>query len=124
FWHIPWPNPETFSICPWREEIIDGLLGSSVLGFHTRFHCNNFLETVDRFLECRIDRETSTISYRGKLTAIRHYPISIDWPSRWANSDISVAQCRDDIRARHQLPKEALIGIGVDRLDYTKGIPE
>ena len=60
FWHIPWPNPETFSICPWREEIIDGLLGSSILGFHTRFHCNNFLEGVDRFLESRIDRERNS----------------------------------------------------------------
>ena len=59
FWHIPWPNPEIFGICPWKEEILDGLLGSSVLGFHTQFHCNNFLDTVDRFLEARIDREQS-----------------------------------------------------------------
>lgn len=61
FWHIPWPNPEAFGICPWREEILRGLLGSSIMGFHTRFHCNNFLDTVDRFLEARIDNETSTI---------------------------------------------------------------
>ena len=57
FWHIPWPNAETFSICPWKERIIDGLLGSTILGFHTQFHCNNFFETVDRFVESRIDRE-------------------------------------------------------------------
>ena len=62
FWHIPWPNAETFSICPWREEIIDGLLGSSILGFHTRFHCNNFLEGVDRFMESRIDRERNSVT--------------------------------------------------------------
>ena len=62
FWHIPWPNPETFGICPWRDQIIDGLLGSSILGFHTQFHCNNFIEAVDRFMESRIDRERSSVT--------------------------------------------------------------
>ena len=66
FWHIPWPNPEAFAICPWRDELLDGLLGSSILGFHTQFHCNNFLDTVDRLLEARVDRETFTVSYRGE----------------------------------------------------------
>ena len=61
FWHIPWPNPEAFAICPWRVELLDGLLGSSILGFHTQFHCNNFLDTVDRLLEARVDRETFTV---------------------------------------------------------------
>ena len=65
FWHIPWPNPETFGICPWREQIIDGLLGSSILGFHTQFHCNNFIEAVDRFMESRIDRERSSVTLGG-----------------------------------------------------------
>ena len=67
FWHIPWPNPEAFAICPWREELLDGLLGSSILGFHTQFHCNNFLDTVDRLLEARVDREMFTVSCRGQL---------------------------------------------------------
>ena len=65
FWHIPWPNPESFGICPWREELLQGMLGSTILGFHTPFHCKNFLETVDRYLETRIDHESSTISRRG-----------------------------------------------------------
>src|SRR5436190_3301885 len=82
FWHIPWPNPEAFGICPWREELLDGLLGSTILGFHTRFHCNNFVDTVDRLLEARVDREMFTVSYRGKLTAVKRYPISIEWPPR------------------------------------------
>ena len=80
FWHIPWPNSETFSICPWREEIIDGLLGSTILGFHTQFHCNNFLESADRFMESRIDREHASVTSRGTETLIRAYPISIEWP--------------------------------------------
>ena len=80
FWHIPWPNPETFGICPWREQIIDGLLGSSILGFHTQFHCNNFIEAVDRFVESRIDRERSSVTLGGHETLVRPYPISIEWP--------------------------------------------
>lgn len=124
FWHIPWPNPEAFGICPWREEILSGLLGSTVMGFHTRFHCNNFLETVDRYLECRIDRETSTLSYQGDLTAVRNYPISIEWPPKWLETQHSVQECRKSVRDRHGLGPDALVGVGVDRLDYTKGIPE
>ncbi len=124
FWHIPWPNPEAFGICPWREELLAGLLGSSIIGFHTRFHCNNFVDTVDRFLECRVDRETSTLSYHGALTSVNHYPISIEWPSRWLAQQKPVPECRVAIHQLHAMPHERRIGIGVDRLDYTKGILE
>ncbi len=124
FWHIPWPNPEAFGICPWREELLAGLLGSSIIGFHTRFHCNNFVDTVDRFLECRVDRENSTLSYHGELTAVNHYPISIEWPSRWLAQQQPVPECRVALRKRHAMPPERRIGVGVDRLDYTKGILE
>ena len=124
FWHIPWPNPEAFAICPWREELLAGLLGSSIIGFHTRFHCNNFVDTVDRVLECRVDRETSTLSYHGALTAVNHYPISIEWPSRWLAQQKPVPECRVAIRKLHAMPPERRIGVGVDRLDYTKGILE
>ncbi len=81
FWHIPWPNPESFGICPWRREILEGMLGSTILGFHTRFHCKNFMETVDRYLEARIEHEHSTISFKGDETLVESYPISIEWPS-------------------------------------------
>jgi trehalose 6-phosphate synthase len=124
FWHIPWPNPEAIAICPWREELLDGLLGSSILGFHTQFHCNNFVDTVDRVLEARVDRETFTISYGNKLTAVKRYPISIDWPPPAELTAKPVEQCRADVRQRHKLPPDQLIGIGVDRMDYTKGILE
>lgn len=124
FWHIPWPNPESFSICPWRMEILDGLLGSSILGFHTRFHVNNFVDTVDRLLESRVDRETMTISYGKQLTAVKRYPISIDWPPSPELLAKSVETCRAETEARHQFPHGHAIGVGVERLDYTKGIPE
>jgi trehalose 6-phosphate synthase len=124
FWHIPWPNPEAFAICPWREELLDGLLGSSILGFHTQFHCNNFVDTVDRLLEARVDRETFSVSYRGKLTAVKRYPISVEWPPPPTLVGKPVEDCRRDVRQRHELPASHAIGVGVDRLDYTKGIEE
>lgn len=124
FWHIPFPNPEVFGICPWREELLDGLLGSSILGFHTRFHCNNFIDTVDRYIESRVDRETSTISYKSHLTAVNHYPISIEYPSKWLKTQKPVKECRAKILKINNFPDNRLIGIGVDRLDYTKGILE
>ncbi len=124
FWHIPWPNPESFSICPWRDEIVSGLLGSSILGFHTQVHCNNFVDTVDRFLEARVDRDSFAVTLNGKQTAIRRYPISVDWPPDPQLLSKPIDQCRHAARAENGLPEEQLIGIGVDRLDYTKGIIE
>jgi trehalose 6-phosphate synthase len=124
FWHIPWPNAEAFGICPWREELIDGLLGSSILGFHTQFHCNNFMDTVDRHVEARVDRETNTISFGGDQTAVRRYPISIEWPLTSKTMQKPVERCRADVREKNGLPPDTVIGVGVDRLDYTKGILE
>jgi trehalose-6-phosphate synthase len=124
FWHIPWPNPEAFGICPWREEVLEGMLGSSILGFHTQFHCNNFFDTVDRFMEARVDRETFTISYGGDPTEVRRYPISIEWPPSALSIQPPVPECRQRVRERHGLNSEVRLGVGVDRLDYTKGILE
>jgi len=124
FWHIPWPNPESFSICPWREELLQGMLGSTILGFHTRFHCKNFLETVDRYLEARIEHESSTITHSSMLTLVESYPISIQWPPPWQETQPSVEECRAWVQQALQLDKAGLIGLGVDRMDYTKGILE
>jgi trehalose 6-phosphate synthase len=124
FWHIPWPNPESFAICPWRDEVIAGLLGSSILGFHTQFHCNNFVDTVDRFLEARVDRESFNVSFGNKRTAVRRYPISIAWPPAPEMLQRSVPDCRSGIRQLNDLPPEHKLGVGIDRLDYTKGIVE
>jgi trehalose 6-phosphate synthase len=124
FWHIPWPNSESFGICPWREELLDGMLGSTILGFHTRFHCQNFIETVDRYLEARIERESSTISHGGLLTRVEQYPISIQWPPEWIDTQLSVPLCRAKVLRVEQLPDDVLLLVGVDRMDYTKGILE
>jgi len=125
FWHIPWPNPESFGICPWRKEILEGMLGSTILGFHTRYHCKNFIETVDRYLEARIEHEHSTIAFHEKETLVENYPISIEWPHEdevrgWP----SVQACRQRVAERLGLPADVCLAVGVDRFDYTKGILE
>jgi trehalose 6-phosphate synthase len=125
FWHIPWPNPESFGICPWRREILEGMLGSTILGFHTRFHCKNFIETVDRYLEARIEHEHSTISFKDEETLVENYPISIEWPSEEARAAWpSVEACRANLFKRFSLPEDTCLAVGVDRFDYTKGILE
>ncbi|GAB7126913.1 trehalose-6-phosphate synthase [Silvimonas sp. JCM 19000] len=121
FWHIPWPNSESFSICPWRSEIVDGLLGSTILGFHTPYHCKHFTETVDHLLEANIEQEHSTITYGGHQTLVKNYPISIAWPE---GSMPPVEACRQELRERIGADANHLIAIGVDRFDYTKGLIE
>lgn len=123
FWHIPFPNPEVFGICPWREEILRGLLGSNILGFHTRYHCNNFLDSVDRFLESRICREDSTVCHQGAVTEVKSYPISVEFPSKHSATE-PPERCSRHIRRENRIPSDCKVGLGVDRLDYTKGILE
>ena len=124
FWHIPWPNAERMGICPWRNELLEGLLGSSILGFHTQLHCNNFLDSVDRYLETRIDREHNAVVMQGHRTLIRPYPISLEWPVRWVETAPSPEECRAQVWRDFGLKPNALLGVGVDRLDYTKGVEE
>lgn len=124
FWHIPWPNDQRIGICPWRNEILEGLLGSSILGFHTQLHCNNFLDSVDRYLETRRDREHNAVVRQGHRTLVRPYPIAIEWPVHWVESSPSTEECRARVWHDLGLKPNALLGIGVDRLDYTKGVEE
>jgi trehalose 6-phosphate synthase len=124
FWHIPWPNSERFGICPWRDELLAGLLGSSIMGFHTQLHCNNFLDSVDRFMEARIDREQNAVVHGGRPTLVRPYPISVEWPPHWLSSLPPARDCRTSLLAELGLPSNTLLGVGVDRLDYTKGLEE
>jgi alpha,alpha-trehalose-phosphate synthase [UDP-forming] len=124
FWHIPWPNRETFRAFPWKEELLDGLLGNDLLGFHIRYHCQNFLDTVDRALEAKVDHERSEITRGGKITVIRPFPISIDYDRHAAMAESPrVEPCIENWRVQLGL-KDEILGIGIDRIDYTKGIPE
>jgi trehalose 6-phosphate synthase len=124
FWHIPWPNPEMFQACPWKEELLDGLLGNDLLGFQLRCHCQNFLETVERTLEAKVDYERFEITRGGKVTVVRPFPISIDFEEHGASARSQAVEHEID-RWRQQLRlADEWVGIGIDRIDYTKGIPE
>jgi trehalose 6-phosphate synthase len=124
FWHIPWPSAERIGICPWHRELVSGLLGSSIIGFQTRQHCNNFIDSVDAFVQSRIDREGNAVVHGSHRTLVRPYPISIEWPVHWLASVQGVADARLSVRRELGLRADALLGVGVDRLDYTKGIEE
>lgn len=126
FWHIPWPNAEAFGICPWQSELLDGLLGADLIGFHIQSHCDNFLQTVDRALECRLDREHSAVNRNGHVTAVKPFPISVAWPEK---RDSDQEQDEEDGLQRATVLRELgidalFLGVGVDRVDYTKGILE
>lgn len=124
FWHIPWPNREVFRVFPWGEELLDGLLGNDLLGFHIRYHCQNFLDTVDRNIEARVDTDRFQITRGGQTTSIREFPISIDYADHAAlaqSADVNQAM----LRWRKRLGRSAeLVGVGIERLDYSKGIPQ
>jgi len=124
FWHIPWPNRETFRVFPWKEELLDGMLGNDLLGFHLRYHCQNFIETVDRTIEARIDQEQAEIVRQNKSTLVRPFPISIDF-ERQAALALSTEVEQEIKRLRPQINRRGdILGIGIERIDYTKGIPE
>jgi alpha,alpha-trehalose-phosphate synthase [UDP-forming] len=124
FWHIPWPNPEAFGICPWQSELIDGLLGADLIGFHIPLHCNNFLSTVDRVFEARTDREHMTVSRHGHVTLVRPYPVSVAFDGTEPQREpVNKKELRTELLHEFGVHAEAL-AVGVDRLDYTKGIVE
>ena len=131
FWHIPWPNPEAFGICPWQAQLLDGLLGADLIGFHIPLHCHNFLSTVDRVLESRTDREHLTARRGGHTTAVKPYPVSVAFSGGIPSSLRVIVSQREEDRAdeRRAMLSEfgvhaEAIAVGVDRLDYTKGIVE
>ncbi|MDP8981798.1 MAG: trehalose-6-phosphate synthase [Acidobacteriota bacterium] len=125
FWHIPWPNPEAFAICPWRRELLEGLLGADLIGFHTQLHCNNFLQTVDRTVESRIEWERPAIIRGRHSTSVRPFPISVEFNDAPAKPVAGDSVFLERVALLKKLGVEAdILGMGVDRLDYTKGIPE
>jgi trehalose 6-phosphate synthase len=125
FWHIPWPNPEAFRICPWGAQILDGMLGADLLGFHLQQYGNAFLDTVDRMLESRLDWDHSVVELGGRRTLVRPFPISVQpWSERHVAQGGDLARQVAELKAQHQLRDDAYLAVGVDRIDYTKGLPE
>jgi trehalose-6-phosphate synthase len=126
FWHIPWPTPEAFGICPWQRQLVDGLLGADLIGFHIQSHCNNFLQTVDRVVESRVDWEHFSVLRQDHRTMVRPFPISVDLtddePAVGDNQGFTSSERASLMRSLGA--EGTLLGIGVDRVDYTKGILE
>ncbi len=126
FWHIPWPNPESFGICPWKREILIGLLSADLVGFQIQYHCNNFLETVDRFLESKIDWEEFSITRNDHRTSVKPFPISVAFPALHEPEGKGEAAKASLVRKTVQELGKSIefLGVGIDRIDYTKGIAE
>jgi len=125
FWHIPWPNPEAFGICPWQRQLVDGLLGADLIGFHVQSHCNNFLQTVDRTVESRVDWEHFSVLRQDHRTIVRPFPISVDLTDDEPAQDNQGFTYLERTALLRGLGVETtFLGIGVDRVDYTKGILE
>jgi len=123
FWHIPWPTPEAFMICPYQNEILEGMLGCDLIGFHVQNHCNNFLDTANRLLESRVDTEKFSVVRSGKETFIRAFPISINAHIDDGSFKVDPVRQVEKLRKEFELGDE-IIAVGVDRIDYTKGIVE
>ncbi len=124
FWHIPWPNAEAFAICPWQRDVLEGLLGADLIGFHIQAHCNNFLETVDRALESRIDWEHFSVIREGHHTLVKPFPISVAPELKEDEAPSDVPYLDRAALLKNLGTAAAYLGVGVDRIDYTKGIPE
>ncbi|HEX7423420.1 MAG TPA: trehalose-6-phosphate synthase [Terriglobales bacterium] len=126
FWHIPWPNPEAFGICPWQRQLVDGLLGADLIGFHIQSHCNNFLQTVDRVVESRVDWEHFSVLRQDHRTMVRPFPISVAFTGDDAaeNNNHGFNYLERSALMRGLGVEATFMGIGVDRVDYTKGILE
>jgi trehalose 6-phosphate synthase len=124
FWHIPWPGGELFRVCPWAEELIDGLLGNDLLAFHTQADCNNFLYTVERTIESIVDKEDFSVHRGDRCTTVRPIPISVDFDALTDEARSPATAVRAAGFRRQLGLEDQLIGVGVDRVDYTKGIPE
>ncbi len=125
FWHIPWPNPEAFRICPWQNEILEGLLANNLLGFHIQYHCDNFLDTVSSALATFVDQQQGQVFFNQRKTLVRPFPISIDFDR--LSKEAQKKELDTEIEAlmkRFGLSGDEIIGIGIDRFDYTKGIPD
>ena len=124
FWHIPWPTPSEYARCPWGQQLLEGLLGSTIVGLQTPDDCRNFIDCVECFIDAHIDHRHNVVTHHGHRTMVRDYPVSIEWPSRLACQSPPIATCRAAVRRQLRLAPDVALGVGVDRLDYTKGINE
>jgi len=124
FWHIPWPYPDRLRICPQRREILTGLLANDLVAFQVERDRRNFLSAVDELGDAEVDDESSSVHFEGRRTTVVAVPIGVDFDRIQAiAADAGLVAEQDRLRTLLGLRAD-IIGLGVDRLDYTKGIPE
>jgi trehalose-6-phosphate synthase len=123
FWHIPWPNPESFGICPWQKEILNGMLGADLVGSHTQYHCNNFLETVNNAIESRVIWENFSVKIGTHFTLVKPFPISIAFTLKDYDNKEEPRLPVAELLRPHGIHAE-FMAVGVERIDYTKGMIE
>jgi trehalose 6-phosphate synthase len=124
FWHIPWPYPDRLRICPWRRELLEGMLANDLIAFQVERDRRNFLLAVAEDLGAEVEEEASRVYVGGRHATVVSVPIGVDYDriQRMASDPALPAEAA---RLRDQFALAApIIGLGVDRLDYTKGIPE
>ena len=124
FWHIPWPRVRTFRNCPWAADLLEGLLGSDIVGLQTEDDCRNFLGCVEALLPADVDTSEGTIEFHGRSIAVRAYPVGVDCAHEAMHAAPPAPACRARVCRELGLPADVLLGVGVDRMDYTKGINE
>ncbi len=122
FWHIPWPSPQAFRRCPWSHTLLEGLLGSTLIGFQTSVDRDNFLRCAEQLTD--VDVDNTIVNWRGRQVQLGVYPASVQWPAEAVATAPSIAACRADVRRQLGVSDDTVIGLGVDRLDYTKGLEE
>ncbi len=125
FWHIPWPTPEVFGACPNARELLEGLLGNDVLGFHVPSYGANFLSCVETFLSgATVEYQSKTVEYDGNRTRVVSTPMGVN-ADRYHTQALEAPDTQwEDFCAAYGIPPNSSLGLGVDRLDYAKGIPE
>ncbi|MFH1504309.1 MAG: trehalose-6-phosphate synthase [Candidatus Omnitrophota bacterium] len=124
FWHIPWTTYDVFRILPQRRELLEGMLSYDLLGFQIRYFCGNFLDAVAGEVEAKINREGRSVVFQGHTSLIRSYPISVDFEGiNKTSQEQEVKELSNLLKEEFDLTGKKVI-IGLDRIDYTKGIIE
>jgi trehalose 6-phosphate synthase/phosphatase len=122
FWHVPWPPEQVLRIFPWRRELLIGMLGSNLIGFHTASYVKHFLDCCERLLGCRVDHSTGTIRYGSQMSRAKTFPLGIH--AEYFGDLSKTAGVRARSRRIRRVLRTPIVILSVDRLDYTKGIIE
>ena len=125
FWHIPWPNPDRLLMCQWRRELLTGLLANDLVAFQVDRDRRNFILAVEDELGADIEADGASVRFKGRRTTVVSVPIGVDYDRiQGVVTNAGFGAEQERLRCLFGLSADSIVGVGVDRLDYTKGIPE